>query len=55
MSFQVGMYSFCQSVCAARTQAWRLQLTCGGGSLVLVTGEEQGALWGSDLLQAECE
>lgn len=27
----------------------------GGGSLVLVTEEKQGALWRSDLLQAECE
>lgn len=40
---------------AAKPQARRLQLICGGGSLVLVTEEEQGALWSSDLLQAECE
>ena len=44
--------SFCS---AARPQTWKLQLICGGGSLVLVTKEEQGALRGSDLLQAECE
>ena len=28
---------------------------CGGGDLMLVTEEERGAPWDSDLFQTECE
>lgn len=49
------MHTFCQSLYCCQTSCFWKQLICGGGSLVLVTEEGKGALWGSDLLQAKCQ